>query len=44
MSDFHPEIKAAIEALSKAKNTSDLYRAMKELNFLLGEERAGRLK
>lgn len=44
MSDFHPEIKAAIKELNKAKTTSDLYEAMKYLHFLLSEERAGRLK
>ena len=44
MSNFHPEIVAAIAALNKARNISELYEAMKELNFILGEERAGRLK
>jgi hypothetical protein len=43
MSDFHPEIKAAITALNKARNVSELYASMKELSFLLSEELAGRL-
>lgn len=41
---FHPEIRKCISRFSEAKNHSDLYTAMKDLNFLLHEDYCGRLK